>query len=224
MGSRISLKEAYRRVREAKTFADIEALFRDAFGAQVFADEGAEAVIIKEKLGVIQGTPIYLTDAAKGANPNFKRGGGYVKNCQRCVVVYELRRRGYDVIALPKTVSAKYDGIFSTQDCFKNPVIIGARSNIDPKPLNQKELINQLEGLPAGARASICWTRAKRKGGHTIVCEKMGSQLVFVDPQTGHIGQHVLGDANQDGYSYFRMDNLEVDETKLLMVASGKGV
>lgn len=50
-----------------------------------------------------QGKPMNFQQADGGApNPNFKKGGGYATNCQTSVVAYELRRRGYDVEALPK--------------------------------------------------------------------------------------------------------------------------
>lgn len=42
----------------------------------------------------------YLEELEK-VNPNYGKSG-YTKNCQRCVVCYEARMRGYDVVALPK--------------------------------------------------------------------------------------------------------------------------
>lgn len=219
MGLLISLKEAIMRVREAKTLADIEALFRDAFGDEVFdVDEGQEAATIKASLGIKKGYPVPLTEAVKGANPRFILGGGYNHNCQRCIAVFELRRRGFSVIALPKTRAADVDKIYSSRDCFKNPDIIGRRKGPEARPIMRDELISRLMELPDGARASICWTREKG-GGHTIVCEKANGRLVFADPQTGHVGIQVLGEANRNGYSYFRMDNLEFDETKLTLIA-----
>lgn len=58
----------------------------------------------KSQLPVLggQGTPLSITDALKGANPRFAKGTQYAVNCQRCVQAYELRRRGYNVEALPK--------------------------------------------------------------------------------------------------------------------------
>lgn len=49
-----------------------------------------------------QSTPMNITDALKGANPNYASGTQYGVNCQRCVQTDELKRRGYDVEALPK--------------------------------------------------------------------------------------------------------------------------
>ena len=35
------------------------------------------------------------------SNPNYKEGFEWQINCQRCVPTYEMRRRGYNVTALP---------------------------------------------------------------------------------------------------------------------------
>jgi len=59
-------------------------------------------------------------------NPMYKRGGiEYKKNCQRCVAAYEMRRRGYDVIAKPAVIdefrklSAKDPLFYSWRNIFK---------------------------------------------------------------------------------------------------------
>ena len=43
-----------------------------------------------------------LRDAVMGTNPMFGEGPEYQNNCQRCVVAYEMRRRGYAVTAMPR--------------------------------------------------------------------------------------------------------------------------
>ncbi len=65
MALRISLREALKRVKAARTLADIEALFMDAFGL-------SEAQILGA--GKIEGlpdadAPVELAEAAKMANP-----------------------------------------------------------------------------------------------------------------------------------------------------------
>lgn len=58
---------------------------------------------LKEAIGK-KGKSIDMTKAYKDANPNYDRTQTYAEytmNCQRCVVAYELRRRGYDVTAQP---------------------------------------------------------------------------------------------------------------------------
>lgn len=42
----------------------------------------------------------------KATNPGFStHAHEYMENCQRCVVAYEARRRGYNVIAKPRILS-----------------------------------------------------------------------------------------------------------------------
>lgn len=42
----------------------------------------------------------------KATNPRFfTHTHEYMENCQRCVVAYEARRRGYNVIAKPRILS-----------------------------------------------------------------------------------------------------------------------
>lgn len=57
---------------------------------------------VEKAIGVQKGAPIDMTQAAAKANPRFAEGGQYMINCQRCVPTYELRRRGYNVVALPR--------------------------------------------------------------------------------------------------------------------------
>ncbi|MBP5449435.1 MAG: hypothetical protein J6Y01_04880, partial [Spirochaetales bacterium] len=42
-----------------------------------------------------------MDEDLKAVNPNWKKLDGYDDNCQRCVPTYVLRRRGFDVEALP---------------------------------------------------------------------------------------------------------------------------
>ena len=55
--------------------------------------------------GAQKGVPMSHEEANEHrANPFFKAGvkDSYSRNCQTCVVAYELRRRGYDVMAVPR--------------------------------------------------------------------------------------------------------------------------
>lgn len=51
----------------------------------------------------------------------------------------------------------------------------------------------------------------------------MNGQLVFVDPQIGLIGPSALGNANSAGYSWFRMDNLDIKPNLLTDIAKPSG-
>ena len=53
----------------------------------------------------VRGRPMEVDPAARDANPNYAKGEEYRTNCQRCIWAYEMRRRGYDVEAKPRTRS-----------------------------------------------------------------------------------------------------------------------
>lgn len=63
-----------------------------------------EPPTLKEALGK-KGRAKSINNAYKNANPGYDPrkifGDEYSINCQRCVVAYEARRRGYDVVAQP---------------------------------------------------------------------------------------------------------------------------
>lgn len=211
MGSHISLKEALRRVREAKTLADIEALFRAAFG---------DGCIDNEKIGnlkaVKHGLSIPLAQAAKLANPKWTHGSRYEGNCQRCTPTFELLRRGYMGTAAPNTLphangTSKHP-FMNGSECFKDAKICGYHYDRN-EPIGRETLLKELNLLPNGARVGIFWIDVGAKNGHSIVCEKVNGQLIFVDPQSGIIGRQVLRAATKEnGYYWYRMDNLEINE------------
>lgn len=225
----ISFQEVVRRVYAVHTLSDIKTIFQDLFGKNSGEiDEGTETENFKRILGVEKNNLISVStiNASKAINPYFITGGeGYHKNCQRCVAVFEMRMRGYDVIAKPKLTKSSEDGIYSSQDCFKNSAIIGRRGGMTQAMLDKERLKERLKQLGDGARAAICWTRpGEGRKGHTIACEIRHGTVFFVDPQTGRYGDGVLGETDEDGYSFFQMNHLEFDEQKLELIAEKKSL
>nr|DAL79100.1 MAG TPA: minor capsid component [Caudoviricetes sp.] len=169
---------------------------------------------VEKALGVRKGQPIEYKKAAEKANPKFQMDREYQINCQRCVPVYELRRRGYPVMAMPRR--NQYDGKANAclygYECFESPQVKGVwgRQPI----LNKADLLKDLKDLPDGARVGIIWAwPGKNTGGHTTVCEKVNGKLVFMDPQTGKIGDETLGKAHRSfGYSWYRMDDRNLNQ------------
>ena len=82
---------------------------------------------VEKALGIRKGPPMDYREAAEKANPNFHVDTAYQINCQRCVPVYELRRRGYPVTAMPKR--NQYDGKANAclycYECFDSPQVKG---------------------------------------------------------------------------------------------------
>ena len=170
--------------------------------------------IVEKALGIRKGPPMDYREAAEKANPNFHVDTAYQINCQRCVPVYELRRRGYPVTAMPKR--NQYDGKANAclygYECFDSPQVKGVWGR--HPVLNKTDLLKALKDLPDGARVGIIWAwPGKSRSGHTTVCEKINGKLVFMDPQTGKIGDETLGKAHRSfGYSWYRMDDLELNQ------------
>lgn len=169
---------------------------------------------VEKALGIRKGPPMGYREAAEKANPNFHVDTAYQINCQRCVPVYELRRRGYPVTAMPKR--NQYDGKANAclygYECFDSPQVKGVWGR--HPVLNKTDLLKALKDLPDGARVGIIWAwPGKSRSGHTTVCEKINGKLVFMDPQTGKIGDETLGKAHRSfGYSWYRMDDLELNQ------------
>ena len=151
---------------------------------------------VEKALGIRKGPPMDYREAAEKANPNFHVDTAYQINCQRCVPVYELRRRGYPVTAMPKR--NQYDGKANAclygYECFDSPQVKGVWGR--HPVLNKTDLLKALKDLPDGARVGIIWAwPGKSRSGHTTVCEKINGKLVFMDPQTGKIRDETLGKA-----------------------------
>ena len=169
---------------------------------------------VEKALGIRKGPPMDYREAAEKANPNFHVDTAYQINCQRCVPIYELRGRGYPVTAMPKR--NQYDGKANAclygYECFDSPQVKGVWGR--HPVLNKTDLLKALKDLPDGARVGIIWAwPGKSRSGHTTVCEKINGKLVFMDPQTGKIGDETLGKAHRSfGYSWYRMDDLELNQ------------
>lgn len=140
----------------------------------------------KKVAGVTAGVPMDF-DAANGGkpNPNFNKGGGYRKNCQSCVVTYEMRRRGYNVQTLAKTDGNMLDVLshntslaWVDRTTGKNP------EYIIPAKRTAKETFNFLNNeLKSNNRYTIQFSW-KGSGGHIVHIYKIGDELRIYDPQT----------------------------------------
>jgi len=165
------------------------------------------AMNLERRVGVSKGMPIAPQEACNGANPLFGQGPEYRNNCQRCVHAYELRRRGYDVEAMPRTLK-DYFG----HEGFKGVQVYGCHKQGGGTSGTKADMLTALNAMPDGARIGITWTWPGKQEGHAIVCEKIRGKLYFLDPQSGKTGDHVLGAAHSRyGYTYYRMDTCELD-------------
>ena len=130
---------------------------------------------LSEALGA-KGRPMGPGRASKGTNPYYNpKFDAYSSNCQRCVIAYEARRRGYDVMALP---TYKGDLLPRGRDYMKalsNPKTVDVGKSVD-------KLKAEMHGYGDGARAIV--TVRKGRNGHAFIAENSRGKTVFIDPQT----------------------------------------
>ena len=172
--------------------------------------------IVERATGAKKSTPLDLQTAVQGANPNYTTGGRpYHVNCQRCVPTYEMRRRGYDVIAKPKPAANNTVawGSEPFADSAGNPVSYTFFQT-------EAQVKQELQNAPDGARYGIyvAW-----QGGdaHVFVAEKQGGVVRYIDPQPGNLdatGYFAQGIPGQFGY--LRMDNLDITADESILQAT----
>ena len=129
---------------------------------------------LEEALGE-KGRPMSMAKASEGTNPHYSAEyDAYSSNCQRCVLAYEARRRGYDVTALP-TYSGDllpYGGDYLK--ALSNPVTVQVGKSV-------RKLENQMRQFGNNARAIV---RVRRgQNGHVFIAENHGGNITYIDPQ-----------------------------------------
>ena len=141
-----------------------------------------------------------LEQALKATNPN-----GYKDNCQRCVPAYEMRRRGYAVVALgsPENPFDDNIGLYDYQKVF-----VGANW-ITCKGTGKKEITEFLQKCGDGARVEIAIVTDK--GSHIFAAEQIGEKTIFIDPQKNLASVENYFDMNLiDKTKFCRIDNLNL--------------
>lgn len=153
--------------------------------------------------GVKRGEPMSHYRANSGnVNPGFDDEypvREYLTNCQSCVVTYEARLRGYDVITLPNTPE---------HPKLKELAKATHRAWLDPKTGEEIEQPPRLEGVTTpkalkkriidtvqpGERYNLQFRWKDRRSGHIVTIEKHeGGEVYLYDPQIGmNIGLNYL--------------------------------
>ena len=142
--------------------------------------------------GVRKGDPMTFEEAdGRSPNPFFGRGRPHAINCQSCVVAYEARRRGFDVMAMPRFRSDRADELaYDTSLAWIDPAT-GRKPN--PRRLYNAGtpvgLLNELEAsVGRGERYHLGFDWARSDCGHVVCIERdVGGKLFLYDPQTGEI-------------------------------------
>ena len=136
-----------------------------------------------------QGKPMNFQQANGGApNPNYTKGGGYQTNCQSCVVVYELRRRGFDVETLPNFKGSMLDVLsYNTRLAWVDRETGKYPEYIEPSQTTCKKSVEWLkDNIKSKNRYTVefVWKDATR--GHIVHLFKNNEGVLSIyDPQSG---------------------------------------
>ena len=162
---------------------------------------------IEQALGIKRGKPMTFDEANElRGNPHYKAGSasGYTHNCQCTVVANELRRRGFNVEALPNTGKGiPYRLSTQTELAWIDPTTGAMPKQVECNEIKYvgKGWKVHAKGLPIGkitenidnatkqpGRYHIGFGWKGKRGGHIITAERLDNgELRFYDPQTGQV-------------------------------------
>ena len=141
-----------------------------------------------------------------GANPKFvavpkpydKQEIKYNTNCVNSTISYEMRCRGYNVVAGKSNSLLRDDPTLAWEDI--KPI------TFDKVAFNEIE--QQMKEWENGARACVCFKNLRNNRGHAIVAENVNGKIEFLDVQKGKY--YNKKEAKILGYNdtlFFRIDN-----------------
>ena len=142
-------------------------------------------------------------------NPNYNLGRAYQINCQKCVPAYEMRMRGYDVIARPtfNLATDKFAGKH-WKEAFKGSVVIDFLVGS-----GKAEIIAQMRKWGDNARGEV-YVVWKNGDSHVFVAENRSGSIHFLDPQSGELDVEYYFENVKDGLTQlWRIDEPEPNET-----------
>ncbi len=119
----------------------------------------------------------------EGSHSLSQRGDGQVRNtkevalinCATCSVLYDLRRRGYDVSANTTTNMAVQLNSKNISDYYKDAV--------PEKYSNYDDCLSKMKSYPDGARGTFSGM-VRNGGGHAIAWEKKDGKITYYDCQS----------------------------------------
>jgi len=145
--------------------------------------------------GFRKGDPIPWQEAMTGANPNWSDAEdadkAYKGNCQKSVLAYEMRRRGYDVEAQPYEPKSRDEDLAYHNkylQAFKDAKIERIHGTKDDPPKVDNPFGGIRERMAEwgnGSRGIVSLTWTWRRGGHVIMVEQINGETRFIDPQSG---------------------------------------
>lgn len=167
---------------------------------------------LKEALGG-KGAPMSITKAARDANPYYD--GSYrefSENCQRAVVAYEARRRGYDVTAQPTFKNDEMPSNGKWRGAFQHGKTQNVGATTASKAEANVEKVMSSYGNGSRAVLSFGWKRGNQ--GHVINVERHGGKTLYIDAQVGakYNPKELFNKINTNSVKIMRTDNLRMSD------------
>ena len=144
-------------------------------------------------------------------NRQYSKGGVYKNNCISCALAYDMRRRGYDVEAMPIDTTSAVNGSLPVQlGFYKGEKLETFEVPKDPD-VAAKQFSNRILKYGDGSRGMLR-IRWKNGDGHAAVWEVNDDSVVVRDPQNNTIVDLSEYMRRAKTFYYFRTDNLEPTE------------
>ena len=177
---------------------------------------------LKEAIGT-KGKPNSIADSIIETNPHWNTSyREFSENCQRCVVAYELNRRGYDVTALPTYKGdtlpnvAHYDLSTGTYEgrwkgAFRDAKTVNVGASSESGTISNIE--SRMRSYGSGSRAVI-QIFYKGGGGHVFNIENQRGRIVYVEAQAGKIKniKRTMSSVETESVNLVRTDNLRLSD------------
>ena len=149
----------------------------------------------------------------------------YSSNCSYCTVAYDLRRKGYDVEAMP------YEDKYYDDAGFLDAYEMYEDCDLDDMILDEgyeETIYNALEEMPDGSYGHflVLWkdVNGNPSGGHSMIWEKTNDKVLIRDCQTNktYTYNEWFNAYLMTGYAYriglLRTDNLTPNDKALRAV------
>lgn len=184
---------------------------------------------LKQAIGT-KGKSMGIEAAAKGANPYYNRQyREFSENCQRSVIAYELRRRGYNVTAqptykgdvLPADAVANGNGYW--QGAFKGGQAVKVKGTTAKAMQNSFEKKIKSYGNNSRSTLAFGW-KGRGHDGHVINVEVQKGKVHYIDAQIGkrYDGAKLFREIVPGTVTTMRTDNLRISERAKKSVEQSK--
>lgn len=140
-----------------------------------------------------------LEEAMKNTNPNYDiLNRGFRTNCARVIQAYELRRRGFNVVANAEAKdSSQYRPYYlggwkdleTGKTAYEDKLQVQKGIRLVKREEATKKLI--LDNHPDGSRGAISFYYTTGNSGHTFNWERVGDEVIWVDAQPGTSGDKI---------------------------------